>query len=65
MPIHFDNETKKWILSLTTEENMNIKLLHSYLSAKINTTCTFVDRNSKINQLEDLRLYNDEDFFNS
>lgn len=65
MPIYFDNETKKWILSLTVDENVNIKMLHAYLDAKINTTCTFIDKNNKLNYIADLRLYNDSDFFNS
>lgn len=65
MPIYFNSEIKKWHLDLTKEENYNIALLIKYLEEKINTTCVFVDKNSKYNQIADLRVYNDDDFFHS
>jgi hypothetical protein len=65
MPIQFDSDQKKWILNLTIEENINLPMLLKYLETKINTTCVFIDKNHKANTIADLRLYNDEDFFNS
>lgn len=65
MPLYFDSTKKKWIVELTSEENVNIKILQKYLEDRVNTTCVFIDKNHKANLIADLRIYKDEDFFNS
>lgn len=65
MPIEYDTNAQKWIIHLTPEENIQLSKLVKYLQDKIDTKAVFVDKNHKVNTLIDLRIYNDEDFFNS
>lgn len=65
MPIIFDSEKKKWFFDLTDEEMTNLGMLIDYLKDRVGDARNFVDKNNTLNTLYDLRIYRDEDFYNS
>ncbi len=65
MPIYFDSESDKWYLDLNEDENVNLYKLLAYLQVKVGDMRNFVDKNHNLNTIADLRVYDDEDFYNS